>query len=231
MVTSGFTEQAGAEQAPCRIAVVDDHRLFLMGFSFLLERMERRVEVKPFESPVPLIRQLDAGEVFDLIICDLVMSGMNGLAFVDAVRGRHSVPILMLSGINSSPPISEMQHLRVQGFVHKSADDTVLQEAIKTVLSGQTYFRPDGEWSEPGLAHSYGVAENIYEDDMDVPILTRRQVQVLELISGGATNQEIALKLGISENTVKSHLKQVFEALRVTKRTACVRAARNLGIL
>ena len=125
------------------IALVDDHRLFLMGFTLLLEGLEQKCVVEGFNTPAELLNTLDQGETFDLVICDLVMNSMNGLAFISALRGRHRVPVLMISGINSSPPIAEMRQLNAQGFVHKSSDDSILIDAIEAVLSGGTYF-PDG---------------------------------------------------------------------------------------
>ena len=221
-------EDAGRETVS--IALVDDHRLFLMGFTLLLERLEHQCSVVAFDTPVDLLKALNSGEQFDLVICDLVMKSMNGLAFIAALRGRDRVPVLMISGINSSPPIAEMQQLNAQGFVHKSSDDSVLIEAIETVLAGRTYF-PDAPDSTLPPAGSFGNVSDEYGDEPDVPVLTSRQVEILGLISNGAANKEIARTLEISENTVKTHLKQIFELLKVNKRTACVRAAQSLGIL
>ncbi|WP_209348437.1 response regulator transcription factor [Pontixanthobacter sp. CEM42] len=213
------------------IALVDDHRLFLMGFSLLLERIEHDCSVEPFDTPVDLLKALDNGSRFDLVICDLMMNSMNGLAFIAALRGRHDVPVLMISGINTSPPLAEMRQLNAQGFVHKSSDDAELVEAIETVLQGGTYFphyAPDGDGGADG---NFGDVADIYEDGSEVPVLTTRQIEILTLISNGATNKEIARTLSISENTVKTHIKQIFELLKVNKRTASVRAAQALGIL
>lgn len=226
---SGQDARSGGDSV-VKIALVDDHRLFLNGFSLLLERLEGEFLVAPFDTPVDLIAALKAGGEYDLVICDLVMSSMNGLAFVDAIRGKHAVPVLMLSGIESSPPIAEMKHLGVKGFVHKSADDDSLADAIRTVLAGESYY-PDGEDGDHGDAPpAFGAAET-WDDNGGIPVLTPRQIEVLRLISDGASNQDISRELGISGNTVKAHLRQIFELLRVNKRTACVRAARSLGLL
>lgn len=219
-----------AEEAIRRLAVIDDHRLFLSGFSLLLEQLPQPFEVAAFEEPVELLKKTEAGELFDLIICDLVMPSMNGLAFAKAMRDVSGTPILILSGINNQPPLAEMQKLGVQGFVHKSASDDVLLNAILAILDGKTCFPESVEDDGTTAAENYGdVKEPINAES--VPVLTARQVEVLGLISNGASNAEISVALGISENTVKTHLKQIFELLQVNKRTACVRAAQSLGLI
>ena len=221
-----------SDTCPRSIAVVDDHRLFLNGLVMMIEKGPEAHDVSPFECPLELIARLDRGDRFDLIICDLIMSRMNGLAFVDAIREYHRVPVLILSGINATPPIPEMRKLGVVGFVHKSADDDVLFEAIEHALAGRAYFPADYTIDEEGRASGdFGRQVEFAGDERPIPALSARQMEVLQLLAGGATNGEIAGQLGISENTVKSHLKAIFDALRVTKRTACVRAARSLGVI
>lgn len=213
-----------------KIAVIDDHRLFLAGFTLLLEQFDKPFVVTPFGEPVSLLRSLDDGLIFDLIICDLVMPSMNGLAFAQALRDQSSVPLMILSGINTYPPISEMKQLGVSGFVHKSADDAVLLAAIQTILAGKTSFPDAGEAGTEAPDSNFGDVAEPYEVE-SVPVLTPRQIEVLQLISNGASNAEISASLGISANTVKSHLRQIFDLLQVNKRTACVRAAQALGLI
>lgn len=213
-----------------KIAVIDDHRLFLAGFTLLLEQFDKPFVVTPFGEPVSLLRSLDDGLIFDLIICDLVMPSMNGLAFAQALRDQSSVPLMILSGINTYPPISEMKQLGVSGFVHKSADDAVLLAAIQTILAGKTSFPDAGEAGAEAPDSNFGDVVEPYEVE-SVPVLTPRQIEVLQLISNGASNAEISASLGISANTVKSHLRQIFDLLQVNKRTACVRAAQAFGLI
>lgn len=210
--------------------MIDDHRLFLAGFTLLLEQFDKPFVVTPFGEPVSLLRSLDDGLIFDLIICDLVMPSMNGLAFAQALRDQSSVPLMILSGINTYPPISEMKQLGVSGFVHKSADDAVLLAAIQTILAGKTSFPDAGEAGAEAPDSNFGDVVEPYEVE-SVPVLTPRQIEVLQLISNGASNAEISASLGISANTVKSHLRQIFDLLQVNKRTACVRAAQAFGLI
>lgn len=213
-----------------KIAVIDDHRLFLAGFALLMEQHENPLDVTPFADPAELLTAVETGEKYDLIICDLVMPRMNGLAFAQALRDITSMPIMILSGINIHPPLSEMKQLGVDGFVHKSVDDDVLMDAIKKILAGETCFPGTDEDGAEDRTQRYGDISTQMTMD-SVPVLTRRQIEVLELISNGASNAQISDSLNISENTVKSHLRQIFDLLQVNKRTACVRAAQSFGLI
>ena len=216
-----------------KIAVIDDHRIFLDGISLLIDGMEECFTVESFNAPLEFLRDAEAGKSFDLVICDLIMNAMNGLAFVAALRSRSkTLPILMLSGINTAPPIDDVKRLGANGFVHKSVENDILKTAIQTLLAGGIFF-------EDGLGDSH--IQTVIDDpenDGDtayngkaMPKLAMRQIEVLRLIGEGATNKEISKALTISENTVKTHLKQIFLELGVNKRTACVRKAQTLGLI
>ncbi len=205
--------------------------MFLTGLTMMLERQGQGLRVAPYECPLELIEQLESGVAYDLIVCDLIMSRMNGLAFVDAIRRSHAIPVLILSGINTAPPISEMRKLGVVGFVHKSEDDAVLFKAISEALAGRTFYRLGENGEGETAVGDFGRQVELAGDTGAVPSLSPRQMEVLQLLAGGATNAEIADTLSISSNTVKSHLKVIFDAFRVTKRTSCVRAARAVGVI
>jgi len=215
------------------IGIVDDHRIFLEGISLLIKDMSQDYSVECFFSPLDILPSLENTLRFDLLICDLIMSSMNGLAFISTVRERSkTLPILMISGIATSPPVQDMRRLGGNGFVHKSASNDRLRTAIQSVLSGQPYF-VDGLGDSLDEIGPRGNAEDIHPAD-EITILPRlppRQLEVLRFIANGATNKDIAALMTISENTVKTHLKQIFQALGVNKRTACVRKAQILGII
>jgi len=212
------------------VALLDDHRIFLEGISLLLAD---QYNVMGFSAPTDLLQKIQGGTSFDLVLCDLIMPEMNGLAFISAVRAHtHQTPILVLSGINTLPPIAEIMRLGADGFVHKSANNETLLDALKTVLTGGQYFV--NEYGEdivdPSPISKYAVT-NDHLDSACLPALGVRQFEVLQMIAQGASNKEIANRLKISENTVKTHLKQIFAELRVNKRTACVRKAQTLGLI
>ncbi len=216
--------------AVTHIAVLDDHRMFLDGLSLMVEGMAKNLEVESYDNPLTLLNDIDAGRSFDLVICDLIMNKMNGLAFVAAVRSRTAkLPLLMLSGINANPPLHELKRLGANGFIHKSADNADLLNAINMVTDGNSCFPAETSGVEQAQASP---SDDLLFDEVPLlPVLGNRQVEVLQMIAQGASNKEISNSLAISENTVKTHLRQIFAELGVNKRTACVRKAQTLGII
>ncbi len=214
------------------IAILDDHIIFLDAITLLIENLDSQYNVSRFSSPIEILMDVEKGRKFDLILCDLIMSTMNGLAFLGALRAHtKSIPVIFLSGINTAPPIRDIKRIGGNGFVHKSVPKDDLARAIKTVLSGNNCF-------EDGLGNyvvekpsEIRLAEDSLKDDDKLPRLGTRQAEILRLIANGYTNKDIARNLSISENTVKTHLKQIFRELAVNNRTACVRKAQTLGII
>ena len=210
------------------IALVDDHRMFTDGFSAFLAESGEDYQVTTFEDPVAFLEAASGEAEFDLVILDLVMRGMNGLALLSAISKFKRRPrVLMLSGIATSPPIAEMKRLGASGFVPKSAEISVLQDAVAAILSGQTVFPEDID-ATPPVPDSGG---DVWYDAAEPPVLAKRQLEILKMIGEGATNKHIATTLCISENTVKSHLRAIFESLGVRTRTACVHKAVLLGLI
>ncbi len=216
-----LAERAGS------IAIIDDHDLFLQGLALIVQRDFPSFQVETVTEASEILNKLSAGTRFDLIICDLIMSEMNGLAFVDTIRKQgHRVPVLMLSGINSAPPIAEMQAVGANGFIHKSQGSRSLSHAVDAVRSNPFGFQ---DFSKP--ARAIGDSEVGEDCIADLPKLGDRQIEVLRLLSGGGQNSEIARALSISENTVKTHLKYIFVELGVSRRTECVQRAQQLGLI
>lgn len=122
------------------------------------------------------------------------------------------VPILALVGSATPDALAVLVSAGVRGAVDRDIDEVALAQAVRAVAEGRTVVnagaRPDIAGSRP-------------------PVLTRREGQVLSLLAAGSTNHEIAEALVISDNTVKNHVRRLYEKLQVRSRTeAVVRAAR-----
>lgn len=212
----------------CRIALIDDHTLFSAAFGTLIGQLRPDYRVDVFDDPIAFLKSSADPAAYDLFILDLVMQRMNGLSLLASLQQRAPrCRVLMLSGVGTEPPIADMRRLGAKGFVHKSDDSEVLLGAIDAILAGQSCF--------PATETPAGEAEDdtVYftPADRSLPALAPRQLEVLNLIANGETNKAIAERLSISENTVKSHLKAIFEALGERTRTGCVRTAQTLGLI
>lgn len=222
---------------PYRIGIIDDHQLFLDGISLLVATFDTDSAVVPHRSSKSMLDALSAGEVYDLILCDLIMRELNGLAFLGALKTFSSPPpVIIMSGISSDPPLAQVRAMGAKAFIHKSADPKTLKQVIQTVRGGGTWF--DGfQPTVPIVAKdTYGVqsdgdADAVLDDSDICMTLTDRHKDILRLLVDGASNREMAERLFISENTVKSHLKQMFTNFGVTKRAVLLQRARLLGLI
>ena len=214
---SGANAPAGSDSI--HIAIVDDHELFLSGIGGLIRQMDSRFVVAGYARGSDLIESLKTGSPkLDLLITDLTMKQVNGLALAAAVRQLLPLlPIIMVSGVEDALSGQNLTMLGINGFVAKSASEPTLRAAIVSAL----------ESTDKGFGRQ---AKRPTEQPI-LPDLAPRQRQIVSLVASGATNREISEALNISENTVKSHLKDVFAELGVTSRTAAVRRARELGFL
>ncbi|MDO8290461.1 MAG: response regulator transcription factor [Parvibaculum sp.] len=216
-----------------RIALIDDHHMFLDGLREVIKSLDPRYQCVSFASPREAIRQIESGAVFELILCDLVMEEMNGVAFLQALKARHvRIPVLIVSGIDTMPPVETVLNLGARGFVAKSAPSSLLRRAINTVLDGEVFLSEE-MWSLLGTQSRSSAAE---PSNMIIPLsadqlIGPRQIEVLKLIADGYSNKRISDVLNISENTVKTHIQHIFRQLNVTRRTACVSKARSLGLI
>ncbi|WP_203290674.1 response regulator transcription factor [Maricaulis parjimensis] len=211
-----------------RIALIDDHSLFTAAFSTLMGQLRSDYRVEAHDDPVAFLKTAGDLAGYDLFILDLVMQKMNGLSLLATLKQRAPrCRVLMLSGVGTEPPVADMRRLGAQGFVHKSEDADILLAAIDRILDGELCF-PSLEGEAAALEDDFSASG---PDDRAFPNLAPRQLEVLNLIAGGETNKAIAARMNISENTVKSHLKAIFEALGEHTRTGCVRTARTLGLI
>lgn len=208
-----------------QVAIVDDHQMFADGLAHLVASVNKSYRCTTITSPLAAIRLVDDGQKFDLIISDLIMDSLNGIAFIKALRARGvRAPILIVSGISTAPPVEEALRLGAQGFLPKSSSSEMLAEALDTILGGDIYLPPqlwsaytDSDRSPGNKCETVGTE------------LSQRQLEVLQLVSQGFSNREIADALNVSENTVKTHVKRLFKQLNVNTRAACVRMAQSMG--
>jgi DNA-binding NarL/FixJ family response regulator len=193
-----------------RIAVVDDHSLFLAGLSELVTSLHDDFEAISFTSGFDLIDELNLGETYDLVITDLAINQMNGLMLVKAIRKKGlQMPIAIVSGAERQLTEAETFSSGADRFVPKSADFSELSKTIFDLLGIR--FKPVQSVEEINLAP--------------------RQMEILRLMVTGASNREISTELSISENTVKTHLKNIYLKLEVSNRVECVQKVQSLGIV
>ncbi|NIZ11895.1 response regulator transcription factor [Phaeobacter sp. HF9A] len=211
---------ANLPQSAIRVAAVDDHKLFLAGLDRLLNGPDGTMHCQCFESGLDLLEALEAGKRFDVIVTDLTMRDLNGLALITAVRSRGmTAHCIILTASEDGLTRESSERLGAFRFLHKSADPETLLDAIREAHAAK---RPSPRDMSLRLAES---------DASIVPQLGPKQTRVLELIAEGHSNRQISDALFISENTVKTHLQAIYRELGVKSRTAAARRARELSLI
>jgi two-component system response regulator NreC len=207
--------------AHIRILVVDDHAVLRSGLRLLLEREEDMTCVGEAPDAEAALRAVDRLRP-TLVVMDLEMPGMGGLAGVARMLERHpEVSVVVLSMHDEPEEVRQAFEAGAAGYVLKTAADEELVRAIRAVDRGEPYLHPS-----LGAALARPPRSGRPIDD-----LSPREREVLRLLALGHTNQEIAAELVVSVRTVESHRAHVLTKLRASTRAEMVRQALEAGLL
>ncbi|MCP4207688.1 MAG: response regulator transcription factor [Shimia sp.] len=209
-----------------RLAVIDDHVLFLQGLSYVFENCDLDLEVQSFTTATSFFKATDEGQKWDVVVTDLAMKQINGIALIGALRSRDiGVQVIVLSASEDAITRSNAEMVGAFCFVHKSSDEQILVDAIQSAHeAGPLPMRSVKNGTRRMIFQSDGT------DTIVHPKLGPQQQRILGMMAEGATNKDIARALFISENTVKTHAKAIFRELSVGSRAAAVQRARELAL-
>lgn len=156
------------------------------------------------------------GQHVDVILLDINLPDMSGIDFCRESRQRFpEVKILAITSMAQRHIVENMLENGADGFVLKTSDSGEIIEGIKAVLEGKKFL---GEGVKELLEKKYNPAD-------DVPVISKREVEVLRLIADGLTNQEIGEKLFISPLTVDSHRKNLLLKFNAKNTASLVKIA------
>ncbi|MFV1602504.1 MULTISPECIES: response regulator transcription factor [unclassified Phaeobacter] len=214
------------ETASIRLAIIDDHAIFLQGLSYVFESSALDLDVTSFTTATDFLAEIDSGRTWDVVITDLAMKPFNGIALIGALRARNiGVQVIVLSASEDAKTRTNAQMVGAFRFVHKSCEEQVLLDAILAAAD---------EGPLPAKSIENGARRTMFQSDgMDTivrPKLGPQQQRILSMMAEGYTNKSIARALSISENTVKTHAKTIFRELSVGNRAAAVQRARELAL-
>lgn len=200
-----------------RVLIVDDHPVLRDGVAAILGNqsdMEAVGEARDGAEAVERFRALRP----DVTLMDLQMPGMNGVDAILAIRAEHpNARIIVLTTYAGDAQAVRALKAGAAGYLLKSSLRTELIDAIRDVHRGQRHVHRE-------------VADEIALHVVD-ETLTPREVAILQLVSVGKANKQVAAELGLSEETVKGHLKSIFAKLDVADRTHAVTVAARRGII
>ncbi len=200
-----------------RILIVDDHKVVRMGLKALLSSDPEFEVVGEADDGKAALRETLALKP-DVIIMDLMMAGTDGETATREILARvPSSRIIVLTSYTSSDIISRALEAGAAGAVLKTADDAVLTTAIRTVVEGKSYLSPE--------------VSRLMKHDPPTRHLTPRQGEVLQSLTRGLTNADIARQLGICEARVEEHVNAILNKIGAANRTEAVALALKKHLL
>jgi DNA-binding NarL/FixJ family response regulator len=206
-----------------RIALADDQALVREGIKALLRDFGIDVVLEVTDGNA--ILQRSAEVAIDVIVSDVRMPGLDGIALTRALRERgDSTPVVLLTTFDDSELLLSAVQAGAQAFLLKDASPEDLRDAIRSVANGENWLAPVS--TDP-------VRERFAYRDRTPPqsAFSEREVAILRLMAGGYSNKEIAKSLFLAEGTVKNYVSEILTKLGTRDRTRAVLKAITLRIV
>ncbi|HEY0755296.1 MAG TPA: response regulator transcription factor [Ktedonobacteraceae bacterium] len=210
-----------------RILVADDHYVVREGLRLILEGEPDLALVGNAGDGATAVRL--AGELApDVVLMDLRMPGMDGLQAIEQIRQRWpQIAVVILTTYDDDELMLKGLRAGAAGYLLKDVERATLFHAIRAAVRGETLL-PSSVLARllEGTSRSRKQSGPVGK-----AVLTEREQAVLQAVASGARNKEIAVHLGISEPTVKTHLTNLYGKLNVDSRASAVAVGVELGLL
>ncbi|WP_096437091.1 response regulator [Alteribacter populi] len=219
-----------SERDSINIIIIDDHQLFREGVKRILA-MEKSFEIvaegSDGDAAVELVREHEP----DVVLMDINMPNVNGVeATKNLVDTFPEVKVLILSIHDDETYVTHVLKTGADGYLLKEMDTDALIEAVKVVAEGGAYIHPKVTHN---LINEYRRLANDDKEEAEIGfreveyrrplhLLTRRECEVLQLMTDGRSNRAIGEALYISEKTVKNHVSNILQKMNMNDRTQAV---------
>ena len=205
-----------------RILIVDDHAVVRKGLAMVL-RLESELDVvgeaENGRAGLESARSLNP----DIVLVDLIMPEMDGQEMALALRKSNpKIKIMMLTGTEVDDRVFDLVAAGIEGYVLKNIEPGELVRAIHAVVHGEAYLHPDVMKK---------VVERMQPQRSATVSLTPRELEVLDWMATPNTYRQIAEELNISEETVRSHAKNILEKMKQPNRAQAVLAAMKMNLI
>lgn len=213
-----------------RVLIADDHALFREGLRALLNAMsdiEVVGEASDGEDAITQVKNIQP----DVILMDINMPRVNGIEAMRLILNAHpNLGIIMVTMLEDDASVFAAMKAGARGYLLKGAHHEDVLQAIRTVAGGQVVFGPGVAARMMAFFQNMSITPKPSATPDAFPELTSREREVLELMSHGASNKDIAEKLFISGKTVSNHITNIFSKLQVVDRAQAVLRARDAGL-
>lgn len=207
-----------------QLAIVDDHSMVLRGIETMLEDSDEIAICATYSLGKQLLGDIEDA-MPQVLLLDINLPDSNGIDLCKILHKKYpELAILALSNYSETGFIKSMLRNGAKGYLLKNTGKPELIKAIKSVYAGNTYL-PRGV-QDILLNHTIGTTETGF-----IPKLTRREKEVLTLISEEHTNQEISELLFISAKTVETHRNNLIQKMGVRNTAGLIRVALEKGLL
>jgi two-component system nitrate/nitrite response regulator NarL len=209
-----------------RVLIIDDHALFRVGLQGLLE--QRGIDivgaVASGQEGLDLIEHIEP----DIVLLDMRMPDMGGLEVLQLIRQRKpALSVVMLTTSNEEKDLIKSLRLGAQGYLLKDMEPDELVGALRDIEKGKNVVAHD---LTDALARMVQGESSIEDDDGPFSELTPREMEILCLLAEGQSNKLIARNLGISDGTVKLHVKAILRKLGIHSRVEAAVIAVEQGL-
>ena len=210
-----------------KVILIDDHALFREGLEGLLRR--RGVEVTACSNAqqgIETVRQIQP----DVVMVDLRMPEVDGISTLKMLRSENTeIPILILTTSDDASDLKECLQHEANGYLLKDMDPDDLVVAMRKVIAGETVVAPELAGTLAAIIQNKD--ESLDEEASSVfSVLSPREMEILSHLTEGQSNKLIARHLGISDGTVKLHVKSILKKLGLHSRVEAAVLAANEGI-
>lgn len=207
-----------------KILIVDDHPMIRLGVRSILNNVEHLNVADEANNGREALEKLDK-ESFDLVIMDIKMPEMNGIEATEEIIKRHpNTKVLAISMFDEQRYIVKMLQAGALGYVLKNTGKNEMVNAINSVMAGESYFSQEVSTIMMSQFMTRGGISQTSEAKSDVT-LTKRETEIIKMISEELTNSEIADRLGISSRTVDTHRRNLLQKLDVKNTAGLVKYA------
>ena len=210
-----MTAAATSPTEALRVALVDDHGLCRRGLTELLTNRYGIQVVGATDSPVELDTLL-VEQKPDLVVMDLRMDPINGLQLLEKIRkDGHQTPVVILTMSDAESDLASALRAGVRGYLLKDMAPDDVVDGIRRVASGEMVVAPSMTMKMISILQKGNTKED-YQNSLKQ--LTEREREILQLLAEGSTNKAIARTLGISNDTVKQHVRHILNKLNLSSR-------------
>lgn len=207
-----------------KMLMVDDHSLILQGISRIVERIPQISKVYTATSAAEA-RALLSNNLFDLYMLDIELPDESGFDLIDLIRKQDPEARIIINTMHEQVWIvNKLIKYEVDAVILKSSESQVVEQAVLGVINNNSYCCPR-------FAHISRLLKNRRRGDLRADMPTKRELDVLKAIAKGLSSSQIATQMGVSENTIETHRKQLFLKFNVKNAIELIIKATEKGLI